>query len=437
MSTQNQQQPSKQSAALFERARQSLAGGVNSPVRAFGAVGGTPRFVERAEGAHVIDADGNRSVDLVGSWGPMIVGHAHPEVVRAVQDAAAKGLSFGACCELETELAELILSAFDSCEMLRFVNSGTEAVMSAMRLARAATGRTKIIKFAGCYHGHSDPLLVAAGSGAATFGKPDSAGVPASIAALTVLVPFNDIAVVSQVMKEHGDDVAAVLVEPVAGNMGMVLPEDGLLQSLRSLCDQHGALLIFDEVMTGFRVAWGGYQNVCGVQPDITCLGKVIGGGMPVAAFAARRELMELVSPLGPMYQGGTLSGNPLGMAAGLATLKLCQTDGFYASIDQRAQQLVTGLREAAGEWGVSVHTVAQGGMMGLFFRDAPVRNFDEARACDHTAFARFFHAMLERGVWLPPSPFEAMFLSAAHGEKETDHIVRAAADAFGEVARS
>jgi glutamate-1-semialdehyde 2,1-aminomutase len=369
MGPQQSQLGYERSAAMFERARRSLVGGVNSPVRAFGAVGGSPRFVERAEGAYITDVDGNRFVDLVGSWGPMILGHAAPEVVRAVQKAAEKGLSFGACCEMETELAELIVSAFRSCEMIRFVNSGTEAVMSAMRLARAATGREKVIKFLGCYHGHSDPLLVAAGSGAATFGKPDSAGVPACVAKLTLLAPYNDAEAVARLMREHGADVAAVLVEPVAGNMGMVMPDEGFLESLRSLCDEHGSLLIFDEVMTGFRVAWGGYQNVCGVMPDVTTLGKVIGGGMPVAAYAARRELMELVSPLGPMYQAGTLSGNPIGMAAGLATLRACQRKGFYESLGRTSERLAAGLRETASGCGVAVQTVAMGGMIGHVFQ--------------------------------------------------------------------
>jgi glutamate-1-semialdehyde 2,1-aminomutase len=437
MGPQQSQLGYERSAAMFERAQRSLVGGVNSPVRAFGAVGGTPRFVERAEGAYITDVDGNRYVDLVGSWGPMILGHAAPEVVNAVREAASKGLSFGACCELEADSAELILSAFDSCELIRFVNSGTEAVMSAMRLARAATGRSLYIKFDGCYHGHSDSLLVSAGSGAATFGQPDSAGVPDGVAKLTLCSPYNDAEAVATLMRTYGEDVAGVLVEPIAGNMGMVMPADGFLESLRKVCDEHGSLLIFDEVMTGFRTAWGGYQNVCGVQPDVTCLGKVIGGGLPVAAYAAQRELMELVSPLGPMYQGGTLSGNPVGMAAGLATLRACQRDGFYEALGAVSRRLADGLREAAGGCGVPVQTASMGGMLGLFFSEKPVRNFDDARACDAEAFKRFFHAMLGHGVWLPPSPFEAMFVSAAHGAKEIDHIVRAAEDAFREVARS
>lgn len=449
----------ERSAALFDRAQRTLVGGVNSPVRAFRSVGGTPIFVDRAQGAHVFDVDGNRYVDLIGSWGPAIVGHAPPEVVHAVQDAAARGLSFGACCETEAELAEIIVGAVPSCEMIRFVNSGTEAVMSAMRLARAATGRSRMIKFHGCYHGHSDALLVSAGSGAATMGTPDSAGVPSEIAALTLLAPYNDAEAVKQLLVEHDGDVAAVLIEPVAGNMGMILPERGFLEELRSLCDAHGALLIFDEVMTGFRVAWGGYQCIgsaktskrqnvqtegvtqsvaghVGVSPDITCFGKVIGGGMPVGAFGARRELMELVSPLGPMYQSGTLSGNPLAMAAGIATLTLCKQPGFYERLHEGALRLTDGLRDAAQEADCPVLAHALGGMMGLFFSDEPVRNFEDAKACDQDAFARFFHAMIDRGVWLPPSPFEAMFLSAAHGDDEIHQIIIAATESFREVMR-
>lgn len=422
------------SAALFEKACQTLVGGVNSPVRAFRAVGGSPVFVERAEGAFIYDADGNRYVDLVGTWGPAIIGHAHPAVVEAVQRAAANGLSFGACCAAEAELAELIVGAFDSMEMIRFVNSGTEATMSAIRLARAATGRTKLVKFLGCYHGHVDALLVAAGSGAATFGKPDSAGVPKSVAESTLLAPYNDSRAVERIMGEHGADVAAILVEPVAGNMGLVEPADGFLEELRELCDEHGTLLVFDEVMTGFRVAWGGWQNVCGVRPDLTCLGKVIGGGMPVAAYGGAKDLMAKVSPLGPAYQAGTLSGNPLGMAAGLATLRLCQSNGFYAALENKTRSVARGLAEAAGAAGVPLVTAAHGGMLGVAFSDRAIRNFEDARACDHSGFARFFRAMLDRGVWLPPSGYEAMFVSSAHDESAIARIIEAAGDAFGSV---
>lgn len=406
-------------------------GGVNSPVRAFRAVGGKPVFIDHMEGAYVHDVDGNSYVDLVGSWGPSIVGHAHPDVVEAVREAAVRGLSFGACCTAEAELAELIVGAVPSVELVRFVNSGTEAAMSAIRLARAATGRSKIIKFAGCYHGHVDGLLVTAGSGAATFGVPDSAGVPASYARDTLVTPFNDLAAVERVMNRHGADVAAILVEPVAGNMGYVEPVSGFLGGLRKLCDEQGSLLIFDEVMTGFRVAWGGYQNCCGTHPDLTCLGKVIGGGMPVAAFGGAKELMELVSPLGPTYQAGTLSGNPVGMVAGIATLKLCQAAGFYDSLHGKSVQLALGLQAAAAEAGTTVQTGATGGLLGMAILDRPVRNFADAQACDHDLFAKFFHAMLDRGIWLPPSGYEAMFVSAAHDEDVIARVLDAARESF------
>ena len=422
------------SAVLFEKACRTLVGGVNSPVRAFRAVGGSPVFVERAQGAYIYDVDGHRYVDLVGTWGPAVVGHAHPAVVEAVQKAAANGLSFGACCAAEAELAELIVGAFDSVEMIRFVNSGTEATMSAIRLARAATARTKLVKFLGCYHGHVDALLVAAGSGAATFGEPDSAGVPRSVAESTLLAAYNDVPAVERIMAEHGADVAAILVEPVAGNMGMVEPAHGFLEGLRKLCDQHGSLLVFDEVMTGFRVVWGGWQNVCGVRPDLTCLGKVIGGGMPVAAYGGPKDLMANVSPLGPAYQAGTLSGNPLGMAAGLATLRLCQTDGFYATLEKKTHSVAKGLAEAAAAAGVPLVTAAHGGMLGVACSARVVRNFDDAKACDHGGFARFFKAMLDRGVWLPPSGYEAMFVSSAHDESAIRQIIEAAEAAFGSV---
>ncbi len=422
------------SAALFEKASSVLVGGVNSPVRAFGAVGGQPVFVERAQGPCIFDVDGNGYVDLVGSWGPAIVGHAHPAVVEAVQAAAANGLSFGACCANEAALAEIIVDSLPSIDMLRLVSSGTEATMSAMRLARAATGRTRIIKFLGCYHGHVDALLVAAGSGAATFGEPDSAGVPKSFAESTLLAAYNDLDAVERIMRAHGDDVAAILVEPIAGNMGFVEPAAGFLEGLRSHSRRHGALLVFDEVMTGFRVAWGGYQNVCKIKPDLTCLGKVIGGGMPVAAYGGPRWIMEKVSPLGPMYQAGTLSGNPLGMAAGIATLGLCKADGFYEALAVKAGRLAEGLRSAAADAGVPLQTGFAGGMFGMAFLDRPVGNFADAQACDHQLFARFFNAMLDRGVWLPPSGYEAMFVSAAHDEESITKIIDAARASFREV---
>jgi len=419
------------SAALFDRAQKVLVGGVNSPVRAFRSVGGSPVFVHRAEGPYVLDVDGNRYVDLVGSWGPAIVGHAHPDVVHAVQDAAVRGLSFGACCEGEAELAEVIIGALPSVERIRFVNSGTEATMSALRLARAATGRSKVVKFIGCYHGHADGLLVAAGSGAATFGVPDSAGVPEAYARETLLAPYNTLSAVGAIMSEHGRDIAAVLVEPLAGNMGYVEPVAGFLEGLRTLCDQNGTLLVFDEVMSGFRAAWGGYQSLCGVRPDLTCLGKVIGGGMPVAAYGGPAGIMELVSPLGPAYQAGTLSGNPIGMAAGIATLTLCRATGFYTALDRRASSLMTGLKEAAAAAGVPLEGGATGGMLGMAFADRPIRDFADAQAADHERFTRFFWAMLDRGVWLPPSGYEAMFVSAAHDDGVIARIVDAAAESF------
>jgi glutamate-1-semialdehyde 2,1-aminomutase len=425
----------KRSAELYERACRVLVGGVNSPVRAFGAVGGEPVFVDRVEGAYVYDADGNRYVDLVGSWGPAIVGHAHPQVVEAVRRAAERGLSFGACCAAEAELAEMIVDALPAVEMLRFVSSGTEATMSAMRLARAATGRSKIVKFIGGYHGHVDSLLVAAGSGAATFGAPDSAGVPESFARETMLAHYNDLAAVERIMNDHGGEVAAVMVEPIAGNMGFVGPVDGFLSGLRRLCDRQGSLLVFDEVMTGFRVAWGGYQNICGVRPDITCLGKVIGGGMPMAAYGGSRELMDNVSPLGRMYQAGTLSGNPVAMAAGIATLTLCREEGFYESLSQKARQLSEGLAAAARGASVSMYTGSCGGMFGAFFSEKPVRNFADAQSCDHARFGRFFREMLDRGVWLPPSGYEAMFVSAAHDDAAIDAVLSGAAESLARVA--
>ncbi len=416
----------------MDRACRVLVGGVNSPVRAFRAVGGSPVMIDRALGPYLFDVDGNRYVDLVCSWGAIIAGHAHPAVVEAVRAAAAKGTSFGACCELETRLAEMIVSAIPSMELVRFVSSGTEATMSAIRLARAATRRDKILKFVGCYHGHVDSLLVAAGSGAATLGVPDSAGVPTAFAETTILASYNDLAAVEQVMEEHRGKVAAILVEPVAGNMGLVLPVEGFLAGLRSICDRHGALLIFDEVMTGFRVGWGGYQNVCGVRPDITCLGKVIGGGMPAAAYGGSRALMSVVSPLGPMYQAGTLSGNPVAMAAGIATLGLCRETGFYERLQASATRLTEGLRRAASDAGLTLQAAALGGMFGFSFSPRPVRDFADARACDHDLYAKFFHALLERGVFLPPSGYEAMFLSSAHDELVVGEVLEAAERAFG-----
>ena len=419
------------SAELYREAQRFLVGGVNSPVRAFRAVGGEPVFVDRMQGPYVYDVDGRRYIDLVGSWGPAIVGHAHPNVVEAVKEAAERGLSFGACCSAEAELAAVIVGALPSVEMVRFVNSGTEATMSAIRLARAVTSRPKVLKFIGCYHGHADGLLVAAGSGAATFGVPDSAGVPETYARETLLAQFNDSASVEAAMSRHGSETAAIVVEPLAGNMGYVEAQDGFLVDLRAICDAHGALLIFDEVMTGFRVAWGGYQNLCSVQPDLTCLGKVIGGGMPVAAYGGPSALMKQVSPLGPAYQAGTLSGSPVGMAAGIATLEICRTDGFYEALGERSAKLARGFESAASRSGIEVQAGATGGMLGMAILDHPVRNFEDAKAANHVMFSTFFRAMLNRGIWLPPSGYEAMFLSAAHDGEAIDHVIDAAIDSF------
>lgn len=422
------------SQALFDAASKLMPGGVSSPVRACGAVGGEPVFLDRAQGAYVFDVDGNKYIDLVGSWGPAIIGHTDPDVVRAVQETAAKGLSFGACCSLESQLAARIANAFsdDSVQMVRLVNSGTEATMSAVRLARGITRRDKIIKFIGNYHGHSDQFLVQAGSGAATFGSPTSPGVTEKAASDTLLAPYNDLAAVEQLFADQPNDISAIIVEPIAGNMGFARPADGFLEGLRSLCDKFNTLLIFDEVMTGFRVAWGGYQNICRVTPDLTTLGKVIGGGMPVAAYAGRRELMEQLSPLGPIYQAGTLSGNPVGMAAGIATLDKCAQPGFYENLNKSAEYLSKGLQEAAAAAaGKNICTDFVGGMLGLSFTQSPVRNFEDAKAADHEAFGKFFNAMLDRGVWLPPSSYEAMFISAAHTQSDLDAIIDAARDSF------
>ena len=424
------------SSELWKRACSLMPGGVSSPVRAFRAVGGTPVFLERAAGAHVFDADGNRYVDLVGSWGPAIVGHAHPQVIDAVRAAAADGLSFGACNRLEADLAELVVSAFPQAnvEMVRFVSSGTEAGMSAARLVRGATGRSKILKFEGHYHGHADSFLVAAGSGAATFGNPSSPGVPAGIASQTLVAPFNDLDAVAAIMDRNAADLAGIFVEPVAGNMGFVPPAAGFLEGLRWLCDRHGSLLVFDEVMTGFRVARGGYQNLCGVRPDLTCLGKVIGGGMPVAAYAGPKRLMEQMSPLGPIYQAGTLSGNPVAMASGLATLRICREPGFYDRLGATATRLADGLLSAARQAGIPAAAGSIGGMLGFSFTPAPPRNFADMKAGDHARFGKFFHAMLNRGVWLPPSHYEAMFVSAAHTADDIDRVIATAGEAFEEI---
>ncbi|MEM1165411.1 MAG: glutamate-1-semialdehyde 2,1-aminomutase [Planctomycetota bacterium] len=426
--------PSVRSDAAFERAAKVLVGGVNSPVRAFGSVGGTPRVVASARGATITDIDGRTYLDLVGSWGPAIVGHAHPAIVEAVRSAGERGLTFGAPCEAETELAELILGALPGAERVRFVNSGTEAGMSAVRLARAATSRTKLIKFAGNYHGHTDALLVAAGSGAETLGVPDSAGVTPTAAADTLTARYNDLDDVDRLLRAHGADIAAILVEPVAGNMGFVQPAAGFLEGLRERCDRAGCLLVFDEVMTGFRVAWGGAQTRFNIRPDLTCLGKVMGGGMPVAAYAGPARIMELVAPVGPVYQAGTLSGNPIGMAAGLATLTLCKAPGFYDKLEMLATRLVSGLVTAARACDIPVAGAALGGMLGFAFSAELPTNLDEARSADHERFRAFFHAMLDAGVWLPPSPYEALFLSSAHTAADIEAIIACAQRSFRQI---
>jgi glutamate-1-semialdehyde 2,1-aminomutase len=411
----------------FETAQRYIPGGVNSPVRAFGSVGGTPRFIDRAEGAYIFDVDGNRYIDYVLSWGPMILGHAHPDVVKAVAEQAVKGTSYGAPTELETDLAQLVCQLVPSLQMVRFVNSGTEATMSALRLARAYTGRSKIVKFSGGYHGHADFLLVQAGSGVATLGLPASAGVTSNQTADTITVEYNDLAAVQQVFAEVGEQIAAVIVEPVSGNMGLVPPQPGFLERLREVTQQYGALLIFDEVMTGFRVALGGAQERFGVMPDLTCLGKVVGGGLPCAAYGGRREIMEYVAPLGPMYQAGTLSGNPLAMAAGLATLRNLSPD-VYPLLEQRGERLLAAMQEAANVHDVDLQTAVCGSMIGFFFAPEPIYSYADAkRLCDTQRYARFFHAMLEREVYLAPSQFEAGFLSVTHSDEIIDRTVEAA----------
>jgi glutamate-1-semialdehyde 2,1-aminomutase len=401
---------------LFARAQQTTPGGVNSPVRAFRSVGGTPRFFSRGAGAYAWDADGERYIDYVGSWGPLILGHADPDVVRAVQDAAANGLSFGAPTEAEIELAELLVKLVPSMELVRLVSSGTEATMSAIRLARGFTGRNAIIKFEGCYHGHADSLLVKAGSGMLTFGNPSSGGVPADLAKHTLVLDYNDPQQLRDAFRQHGDRIACVIVEPVAGNMNLIAPQPEFLKTMRELCTQHGAVLIFDEVMTGFRVGLQSAQGLYGITPDLSTFGKVIGGGMPLGAFGGRRDIMERIAPLGPVYQAGTLSGNPLSVAAGLATLKKIQAPGFYETLTQLTASLVAGLTAAAQHHGVKFCAQSVGGMFGLYFAEKLPTSYAEVMACDKEAFNRFFAAMLDAGIYFAPSAFEAGFVSAAHG---------------------
>jgi len=419
------------SQELFAAAQRHIPGGVNSPVRAFRGVGGDPVFFASAAGAYVVDADGRRYIDYVGSWGPMILGHAHPDVVNAVIARATQGLSFGAPTELEVQMADRVCELLPNIELVRMVSSGTEATMSALRLARGYTGRDKIVKFEGCYHGHADALLVKAGSGMLTLGEPSSPGVPAALAALTLTLTYNDLDQVRDTFAKMDDEIAAVIVEPVAGNMNCIPPVPGFLEGLRALCDQYGAVLIFDEVMTGFRVALGGAQALYGVTPDLTALGKVIGGGMPVGAFGGKRAIMEKIAPLGPVYQAGTLSGNPVAMAAGLKTLELIAAPGFYETLAARTAALCEGLEERAQAAGVALTTNRVGAMFGLFFTAERVTRYAQAVACDQAQFRAFFHAMLERGVYLAPSAFEAGFVSAAHGEAEIAATLAAASEAF------
>jgi len=423
---------------LFVAAQRHIPGGVNSPVRAFRGVGGEPVFFNRGEGAYLIDEDGRRYIDYVGSWGPMIAGHAHPQVIEAVKTAIEQGLGFGAPTAIETAMADKVCELVPSIEMVRMVSSGTEATMSAIRLARGFTGRDKIIKFEGCYHGHSDSLLVKAGSGALTLGVPTSPGVPAALAEHTLTLAYNDIGQVQAAFERYSAEVACVIVEPVAGNMNCVPPVPGFLEGLRKLCDAHGSVLIFDEVMTGFRVALGGAQQHYGVKPDITTLGKVIGGGLPVGAFGGRKDIMQQIAPLGPVYQAGTLSGNPVAMAAGLAMLNLVSEPDFFAHLSAIAKRLTDGLVQRAQQAGVPLCTNQVGGMFGIFFsNEKHIHNFSQVMACDVARFKQFFHAMLEEGVYLAPSAFEAGFVSSAHGDAEIDATLSAAEKVFARLARA
>ena len=424
-----------ESRRYFDKARRYLVGGVNSPVRAFKSVGGTPVVMEKGKGPHLWDLDGNRYVDYVLSWGPLVLGHAHPAVLKAIQQAARKGTSFGACHSLELELAWLVRQAFPSMQKVRFVSSGTEATLSALRLARGVTGRDHILKFEGCYHGHADSLLVKAGSGAATLGVPDSAGVPRPVAACTLTLPYNDIQAVKRLFRKIGGQIAGVIVEPVAGNMGLVPPQSGFLETLRQETQKYGSLLIFDEVMTGFRVALGGAQEVFGIKPDLTCLGKVLGGGLPCAALGGRAEVMDFLAPLGPVYQAGTLSGNPLAMAAGIATLRHCLKPGFYRRLSETGRHLAEGWKRVFKKRKVPAQVHCLGSMFGVFFREGEVTDFSSAKGSDARLFARYFHAMLQEGVYLAPSQFESGFVSAAHGPREVGFTLRATEKALKKAA--
>ncbi len=426
----------QKSIQLFEEAQKYLCGGVNSPVRAFKAVGMTPLFIERAHGSKIYDVDGNEYIDYVGSWGPMILGHAHPEVVSGLKRAAERGTSYGAPTELEVELAKEVMGAFPSMEQVRMVSSGTEAAMAAIRLARGYTGRDKIIKFEGCYHGHADSLLVKAGSGATTLGIPDSKGVPGDFAQNTLTATFNDLQSVERLIEAHGEETACIIIEPIAGNMGVIPPEEGFLEGLRAICDDKGIVFIFDEVITGFRVSYGGAQALYGVRPDLTCLGKVIGGGLPVGAFGGRKEIMERLAPTGDVYQAGTLSGNPLAMTAGLITLRILQQEGVYEELAQKSDFLCRGVREIAEE-GVLPFTCNQvGAMLTFFFTEGPVRDFPAAKRSDTDLFSRFFSGMLKRSIYIAPSQFEALFLSLAHTEDDLGRTLEACRAVFREMSR-
>jgi len=421
----------EKSRQAFAKAQKVIPGGVNSPVRAFKSVGRDPVFIDRGEGAYIWDIDGNRYLDFVGSWGPLIVGHAHPDVVAVIKRVAERGTSYGAPTEVETVLSEEVLKAYPSMDMIRMVNSGTEATMSALRLARGVTGRTKIVKFEGCYHGHSDQLLIKAGSGALTFGVPTSPGVPSQVAATTISAQYNDLEELTKIFQREGQEIACVILEAVAGNMGVVLPEEGFLQGVRRLTEEYGALLIFDEVMTGFRVSYGGAQGYYGIDPDITCLGKVIGGGLPVGAYGGKRRFMEQIAPSGPIYQAGTLSGNPLAMNAGLTTLKLLQQPGTYEALASKTTRLAEGLRQIASEAGIPIWVNAVGAMFSAFFTDVPVKDYASACTSDVERFAKYHRGMLERGIYLAPSQYEAVFLSTAHTEADIDHALEQARIVF------
>ena len=417
---------------LFSDAKQFIPGGVNSPVRSFSGVGGTPVFIDHANGPYLFDSTGKRYIDYVGSWGPMILGHAHPEVIAAVKSAAEKGLSFGAPTEIETQMAQRVCELVPSCDLVRMVSSGTEATMSAIRLARGYTGRDKIVKFEGCYHGHSDSLLVKAGSGALTFGVPSSPGVPSSVAADTLTLTYNDSEAVKTLFEEIGEQIACIIVEPVAGNMNCIPPVPGFLETLRQVCDKYGSVLIFDEVMTGFRVGLNGAQGIYNIKPDLTTLGKIIGGGMPVGAFGGQLKIMEHLAPLGPVYQAGTLSGNPVAMAAGLKTLELIAQPGFYEALTLKTEKLTHGLKEVANQAGIALTTNQVGGMFGLFFSPEPqISTFAQVMQCDQTLFKRFFHSMLEAGIYLAPSAFEAGFVSAAHRDEDLNKTLACAEAIF------